>query len=129
MALGLVSFATLAIFGLLPGGLATLSESANQTIEAQIVRAVAARSLVTPFDELGGATLFFDASGVATPDAEAAVFTATVTTNAPVFPGSTNSPTAHAHLTTVRVAVVRNPGSSPGARTNHFTLAVANAGK
>ncbi len=128
--MGLVSFAAIAILGLLPVGLASLRQSMNQTVEAQIVRSIGAEAVTGNFTELAR-TNYYDLEGQLLKPPTKASYTAIVTTNAPVFPGSTLSPTMPNSLTALRIELEfkANPDSTNRGTTNIYSIQIANAGK
>lgn len=90
LALGVVSFSMISILGLLPSGLVQLRESMNQTVEAQIVSAIAAQALVTEFSNQAG-TEYFDEEGLAVRSTDPNVFyTVEISALDSIFPGSSN---------------------------------------
>jgi uncharacterized protein (TIGR02598 family) len=132
IALGLVSFAVLAMIGLMASGLTTVRNSMDQTVQAQILRSIGARSVVANFTDLAVSTpLMFDEQGQPTDDSNLARFYVTVTTNTPIFPGSTNLPAnAWTNVATrLRVEIVSKPTPDVPGITNFHTLSVANSGK
>lgn len=129
LALGLVSFAFVAILGLLPTGLTSLRESMNQTVEAQILRSISSQCVVSDFNHLSTNGLYFNDEGLPA-TAATSFFSVKVTTNTPIYPGSTRGENLGESITTLRVEMVSKP--SPDAisgRTNYYTLHVANSGK
>lgn len=127
LALGLVSFAVIAIMGLLPTGLAALRQAMNQTVEAQIVKTISAQSVNTPFTDLGSIS-YFDEEGLPTAAANAR-YTVNVTTQPPVFPSSEAAGSLTNSLTALKIQIVAKPGPAANGETNFYTLQVANAGK
>lgn len=123
MAVGLVSFAVLAVMGLLPVGLSNLRQSMDQTVEAQIVQTIAAQSVVARFSDLATGIQYFDDEGQPTKAGPDAHFTANVTVVPPAYPGSANSADGTNSLATVRIQLDSRQESK------FFTLQVANAGK
>jgi len=126
--MGLVSFAAIAILGLLPVGLTSLRQSMNQTVEAQIVRSIGAEAVTGNFTQLAR-TAYFDNEGQALTSSANAYYTATVTTNSAVFPGSTLSTTMSQSLASLRVQLVARPNPSAPGTTNIYSIQIANAGK
>jgi|GEM_PF-1233228 len=129
LALGLVSFAVIAILGLIPTGLTTLRQAMNQTVEAQIVKSIGARAVTANFTNLATNNMFFDDEGLPTTTAAMAVYTVNVTTNVPVFPGSSNAINYTNSLTTLRILMISKPNPAAVGTTNFYTLQVANSGK
>ena len=128
LALGLVSFAVVAIMGLLPTGLSSLRQSMNQTVEAQIVRTMAAQSVNAPFTNLTVNGAYFDDEGLPT-TAAAAYYTVDVATQAPVYPSSVNAGSLTNSLTALKIQIVAKPNPAAAGKTNFYSLQVANAGK
>ena len=122
IALGLVSFGVLSVIGLLPSGLSTLRQAMDQTVEAQIVQGIASRSVVANFTNLTGVS-YFNEEGQSVSQVADARYTATVTTNACVYPGSTNAVNPRSKLVTLRLSLVS------AQTTNFYTLQVADTGK
>ncbi len=66
LALGIISFAFVAIFGMLPVALDTARDSIDRTRGAQIAQRLFAETQQTPFDQLGslvGSVFWFDGDG------------------------------------------------------------------
>lgn len=127
LALGVVSFAVMAILGLLPTGLSTLRASMNQTVEAQIVRSIGAQAVITPFNDLTSQSYFTD-EGLPT-NAANAYYTVNVTPEAPVFPGSANGDEITNSLAALEIEIIARPNPAAPGKTNFYSLQVANAGK
>jgi len=130
VALGLVSFAVVAILGLIPSGLNTLKDSTAETIRSQIVRSIAASALTANFSSLN-ANANFDNDGqplLATDTVTYPRYTVNATTSAPSFPGS-GSGNFTGSLTALKIEIVLKPASSANGMTNNYTLQVANSGK
>lgn len=129
LALGLMSFAVIAILGLIPTGLTTLRQSMNQTVEAQIVRSIGAQSVMANFTNLATNNMYFDDEGLPAKNAAGAFYTVNVTTNVPIFPGIANATNYPDSLTTLRILMISRPNPAAVGKTNFYTLQVANAGK
>jgi uncharacterized protein (TIGR02598 family) len=130
IALGIVSFAVVAILGLIPTGLNTLKDSTGETVRAQIVRSIAASALTANFSSLN-AIASFDNDGqplLPTDTATYPRYTVNSTTNAPSFPGSTSGNFADS-LTALKIEIVLKPASLANGTTNNYTLQIANSGK
>jgi len=127
LALGLVSFAVLAIMGLLPTGLSTLRQAMSQTVEAQIVRTIGAEAVVAPFTNLASVT-YFDDEGLPTAG-DNAFYTVDVTTTNSIFPGSTSAGVLTNSLIALNIQIVARPNPAAAGKTNFYTLQIANAGK
>lgn len=129
LALGLVSFAFVAILGLLPTGLTSLRDSMNQTVEAQILRSISSQCVVSDFNHLSTNGLYFNDEGLPS-TASSSFFSVKVTTNAPIYPGSAKGERLAESITTLRVEMVSKQGpDATSGRTNYYTLHVANSGK
>ena len=130
IAIGIVSFAVVAILGLIPAGLNTLKDSNGETVRAQIVRSIAASALTANFSSLN-AIASFDNDGqplLPTDTATYPRYTVNSTTNAPSFPGSTSGNFADS-LTALKIEIVLKPASLANGTTNNYTLQIANSGK
>lgn len=128
LALGLVTFAVTVIVGLLPVGLTSINQSMNQTIEAQILRSISSQSVVADFRSLATSGLYFDREGQPTTMANA-YYDVRVTTNAPVYPGSTEAAGLRESIVTLKIEMIARPSSTAAGSTNKYTLHVANSGK
>lgn len=129
IALGIVSFAVIAILGLIPSGLNTLKDSTAETVRAQIVRSIAASALTANFSSLN-ASVSFDNDGQLLPTNSPTYprYTVNATTSAPSFPGS-GSGNFTGSLTALKIEIVLTPASSAKGTTNNYTLQIANSGK
>lgn len=129
VALGIVSFAVIAILGLIPSGLNTLKDSTAETVRAQIVRSIAASALTANFSSLN-TNACFDNDGQLLPTNSPTYprYTVNATTSAPSFPGS-GSGNFTGSLTALKIEIVLKPASSANGMTNFYTLQVANSGK
>ena len=130
VALGLVSFAVVAILGLIPSGLNTLKDSTAETVRSQIVRSIAASALTANFSSLN-TNVCFDNDGqplLATDTVTYPRYTVNATTSAPSFPGS-GSGNFTGSLTALKIEIVLKPASLANGMTNNYTLQVANSGK
>src|SRR5690349_17934404 len=79
MATGLVTFALLVIFSLLPAGLATLQDANRQIVETEIYNTVGAELASTPFEKLtdyqdSRFPVYFDNEGLEVKNAADAVY-------------------------------------------------------
>ncbi len=130
IAIGIVSFAVVAILGLIPTGLNTLKDSTGETVRAQIVRSIAASALTANFSSLN-ASVCFDNDGqplLPTDTATYPRYTVNATTNAPSFPGSTSG-NFSGSLIALKIEIVLKPASLANGTTNNYTLQIANSGK
>lgn len=114
LAIGIISFAFVAMFGLLPVGLSVSREAMDTTIEAQIVQQLKTQALQTDFSQLGelgkaGDEVYFDDQGKTT-DATTAVYKAGFL---PV-PATTALPAgvSTSKLRTVTIFVLNTKGSA-----------------
>lgn len=129
LALGVVSFALLAILGILPTGLSSLRQSMNQVVEAHILLAISGQAVVSDFAALAVSGLNFNENGQACRAADAH-YTVNITKVPPDFPGSSHAVALTTSLTALRVEIVHKPpGVSTPQSTNSYTIMVANSGK
>lgn len=126
LSIGLVAFGLVTVLALLPVGLQALGESSQQTVEAQILRAVSAQCLVAEYGEFP-TLLHFDYAGQATP--AASYYEVTVASSAPVYPGSSEGHAIADSLSRVRVSIAAKPEAGVVRSLNHYTLLVSNQGK
>ncbi len=130
VALGIVSFAVIAILGLIPTGLNTLKDSNGETVRAQIVRSIAGSALTANFSSLN-TNASFDSDGQPIPSTDETTYpryTVNATTNTPSFPGSANGAFTDS-LTALKIEIVLKPASGASSNTNNYTLQIANSGK
>lgn len=128
IALGLLSFAAVAIIGILPVGLTSIRQSMNQTVEAQIVRSIAAQSVTASFTNLAR-TAYYDTDGQSLESASGAYYTASITTAPSVYPGSQSSPTITNSLVSLTIELIARQDPAGVGTTNTYAIQVANAGK
>jgi uncharacterized protein (TIGR02598 family) len=129
LSLGLVSFALVAMLGLLPTGLSTLRESMGQTVEAQILQTISSRAVISSFTNISATNLYFDREGLPVGSQGSAYYTANLTLGAASFPGSENAVALANSLKNLRVDLVARPNPSAGGRTNSYSIQIANSGK
>ncbi len=131
LALGLVTFAAVAILGLLPTGLLVMRQAMDQTVQAQILRSIAGQALVEPFDQLDtSGPFFFDDEGLAVAGEEGSVYTVTISSHTPLYPGSGNATESlDRSLTKLRIEILEQRGGVGSRKTNTHALYVANSGK
>jgi len=122
VALGIVTFAVVAVLGVIPTGMNTLRDATRDNVEAQIVRTVAGQLNAGTFTGLN-TNVYYDVDGVATADANLAVFTVSASnqTTAPSYPGSSNLKNLTNFLKTVRLGI--KIGATT--KTNFYSLSVA----
>jgi uncharacterized protein (TIGR02598 family) len=121
LALGIVTFGMIPVFGLLPVGMNSFRNSMNTTICVQIGQRVVNDLQQTDFDEIqpslaAGSLRYFDVQGneLATAnDPSVAYHVNLAFSNSTSLPGSTGM---NPYLGTVIVQVVNNPGNRPLAR-------------
>lgn len=124
IAMAVIGFSVTTIMALLPTGLGTLQRSMNQTVETQIVRGIGAAALVAGFAKIASSgALYFNDEGQAVGSSAQAMYSVTVSTSPPVYPGSGSAPTVSNALTRAQVVIA---GRST---TNSHTLILADSGK
>lgn len=128
IALGLVTFAVTAMVGILPVGLSSINQSMNQTIEAQILRSISSQSVVADFRNLTTNGLYFDREGQPSTLANS-YYDVRITTNAPVYPGSSEAVDLPESIVSLKIEVIARPSSTAVGSTNKYSLLVANSGK
>lgn len=129
LALGLTSFALVAVLGLMPAGFTTMREAVDRTVESQITREIRSRVQQMPFEELAaifdGREFFFAESGAeTTKDASDRRYTVKTSVRAPHYPGSEEANPDS--LSSVTIEIVSGEGGSQKAHRQH--LLVANHG-
>lgn len=93
IALGIISFALLAMIGLIPAGLGSLRDSTQQSINAQILQQISSgltvKSFVnrTDFSAFSSTNLYFDADAQPLATASGARYRAVITAQNPSLPG------------------------------------------
>jgi len=121
MAIGLVSFAVLSLFGLMSAGSTTVRDAINNSAYAQITSQVASAALLTRFSKIDAFVsnngtnnpLRFNRSAAVTEDEKDTVYTASLAftpTRAPDYPGAITNLDASARAVVIEVATVR-PGT------------------
>lgn len=131
IALGVVTFAAVSILGLLPTGLVVMRDAMNQTVESQIVRSIAGQSVVANFANLtAGSPFYFDNEGQRILKAEDSVYTVSLSSTPPIYPGSTNAGgNLSASLVNLRMEIVDRRSQQAAGITTLRTIQVANYGK
>ena len=129
LALGLTSFALVAVLGLMPIGFTSMREAVDSTVESQITREIRAKAQQTLFVNLESAfadrEFFFADTGVeTTEDAIDRRYTVKTSVDTPVYPGSENA--APASLSALTIEITTGEGESRKTRLQH--LLVANHG-
>ena len=128
IATGLITFSVIAVLGVLPVGLTSLRQSMNQTVEAQIVRSIAAQAVTTSFTNLAR-TSYYEIDGQLLDSPDGAYYTATITTAPSVFPGSQQSTTITDSLVSLNIELIARQNPAAAGTTNTYSIQVANAGK
>lgn len=119
LAMGVMAFALVATFGLLPTGLNTFRASMDRTVGAQISQTIISERSKQDFSDLTSTTdpviVHFNDEGQETEEnADDSVFAAQVEVVYPVsVPSTGSSRFDHFGLAQVRVRIVRDPGESP----------------
>jgi uncharacterized protein (TIGR02598 family) len=122
IALGVVSFAVLAVLALLPTGLSTLRAGMEDTVRAQIVKAISSQTLLTDFLLLEDTFYEFDDEGqVVDSDGH---YQVTVRVGDPIYPGLDTNLISHESLQQLTIQIVNR-----SRETNTQTIYVANSGK
>jgi Verrucomicrobium spinosum paralogous family TIGR02598 len=129
LALGLTSFALVAVLGLMPVGFTSMREAVDSTVESQITREIRAKAQQTSFADLvrefSGREFFFAESGVETSsDAFDRRYTVKTLVEVPVYPGSENA--GADSLSTLAIEI--STGDGENRRTSVRHLLVANHG-
>lgn len=127
IALGVVSFALIALFGLLPTGLTTFRSSIDRTVASQIAQNIISQARQTDFSSLGGLATpagspkRFTEDGDETTDASKTIYIAKVevTTSVSLPPATANSSMAK-----IRVRVANSPSGSEAVITSNSTSSV-----
>lgn len=128
LAIGIVSFAFVALMGLLPCGLQVFRKAMDTTLEGQMVQHLVGKLSQTPYSELGdlqGQNFSFDEAGGPVSEENAdGIYSASVTLNArPVLPGSTGY--ADGGLTGVTITLQRKTETGQPAAAKTFVTYIA----
>ena len=129
IALGLITFAVVAVLGVLPTGLTSLRRAMDQTVEAQIVQTVGAQAVTGEFASVEtGGPLYFDEEGqaIASGDTNTYYYKATLSTTNPVYPQSSLSGTLGNSLKALRIEVTTTFNTNAPVRV--YAINVANSG-
>lgn len=130
LAIGIVSFALLAIIGVLPIGLVNAQQSIRQTTYSHMISRISSDLSLVPFSELSeGRDIYFDSDGLQMASAENATFCADIRPGqqGAAYPGSERLDDLQAHLKNVTVSIKRLVASdTDGYKTVIF---VANSGR
>lgn len=112
LAIGIISFAFVAVFGLLPVGLHSFRQSIDNSLGSQIVQRLINEAQQTDYPALIATTSslrYFDDQGREVPALKDSIYTAEVSVVAPTtLPNTTSPPTES--LATVIVKLANNPG-------------------
>jgi len=126
IALGVVSFALIALFGLLPTGLTTFRSSIDRSVASQIAQNIISQARQTEFSSLStlatpaGSPKKFTEDGDETTDATKTIYVAKVEVETQVtLPAATVVP--NTSMAKIRVRVVNSPSGSEAAITSNST--------
>ena len=145
LALGVISFAMIAMVGLIPLGLTTLRQAIDSTTQSEIVQQFSAQTRLTKYTMLGsqyaGVTFYYDSEGTfltnsstASPASAPSNTRYWVTANSvsPAYPGSTNAPAASPmanNLAAMSLQIVSAPSAGALVKsTNDYVIMVPNSG-
>lgn len=118
IAMGITTFAVVAILGLLPVGLTSMGASKKEFTVAQIKQGVESDLAITPYGT-NPPTSYFDCDGVPLPSSVGAYYTVTFpTSGAPSFPGSTVSTSMTNSLREVTMLISPQYASASAIMTN-----------
>jgi uncharacterized protein (TIGR02598 family) len=128
IALGIVSFALIALFGLLPTGLTTFRSSIDRSVASQIAQNIISEARQTEFSSLStlatpaGSPKRFTEDGDETTDASKTIYVAKIEVETSVsLPAA---PTPNTSMAKIRVRVVNSPSGSEAAITSNSTSSV-----
>lgn len=125
MAIGLVTFALLVIFSLMPAGLAALQDANRQIVETEVFNTVGAELASTPFDRLEDFVtqfpFYFDNEGIKVDTAAESTFTVRCTLAAPELGAG------ELRRATVAIGYRRDP-NPPDAKSSVRTFLLVNRG-
>jgi uncharacterized protein (TIGR02598 family) len=132
LAIGIISFAFVAMFGMLPVGLSVSRQAMDTTIEAQIVQQMKTQALQTDFsrlDELENVSeLFFDDQGKQVEEGQS-VFRAKFSGVSADTKLPDGTSTSRLKTVTISVANTKGTSDSPGAREpKKFTTLIPDNG-
>jgi uncharacterized protein (TIGR02598 family) len=129
IAMGVVSFALIALFGLLPTGLTTFRSSIDRSVASQIAQNIISQARQTEFSSLStlatpaGSPKKFTEDGDETTDATKTIYVAKVEVETQVtLPAATVVP--NTSMAKIRVRVVNSPSGSEAAITSNSTSSV-----
>jgi len=136
LSIGIVSFALLALLGVIPVGLSSLRESMDSTVESHIIRQIGAEALLTPYTQLetqlSGAIFYYDDEGTflaksPTGRPDRTRYWASASLATPSFPGSDAAPNLMDSLKTVHITLRTGPTTN-AVTTKHYSIQVPNSG-
>jgi uncharacterized protein (TIGR02598 family) len=126
IAMGVVSFALIALFGLLPTGLTTFRSSIDRSVASQIAQNIISQARQTDFSSLStlatpaGSPKLFTEDGDETTDATKTIYVAKVEVETQVtLPAATAVP--NTGMARIRVRVANSPSGSEAAITSNST--------
>jgi uncharacterized protein (TIGR02598 family) len=126
IAMGIISFALIALFGLLPTGLKTFRNSIDRSVSSQIAQGIISEARQTDFANLttlqtaAGSPLRFTEEGDKTTDASKTVYVARVTVETQMGVPSATSYT-NSSVAKIRVSVANSPTGSETPITSNST--------
>ena len=115
LAIGIVSFAFVALFALVPAGLTIFRQAMDTTIGSQIVRRIINEAQQTDYQTLTAASAterYFDDQGNEVETMNDSIYTVAITVTAPTTLPNTSTPDSTS-LATVIVKLANNPGHNP----------------
>jgi len=115
MAIGIVSFAFVSLFALLPVGLTTFRQTMDTSIGSQIVQRIVNEAQQTDYPTLINTTSYdryFDDQGNEVQSIDSSIYTVEVTVTAPTSLPNTSTPDSTS-LATVMVKLANDPGHHP----------------
>lgn len=122
----MVTFAVVAVLGVLPTGISTLQQAMHKTVEAQIVRGLGANFSASEFSALPTSSqVYFDNEGAVVNNGKDAYYTANITVTDPAYPNSSESTTINLSLRVLHVELKRNYDSV----NSRYAMFIANSGK
>lgn len=133
LAIGIVSFAMLALVSAMPVGLSTMRRAMDHTVESQIIRQIDASASSTQYGQLSptfaARTFYYDNDGSALSEAESgqARYWATITLAPPSYPGSAAATDLTNSLCTMHIALMTG-ASGHAFSTNYYNVHVPNSG-
>lgn len=127
LAIGIVSFAFVALMGLLPCGLQVFRKAMDTTLEGQMVQHLVGQLSQTPYDDLTqlqGQDFWFDEAGGPVTESSAGIYSASLSLNAqPALPGSASY--ANGGLTGVTITLKRKNETAPASASKTFVTYIA----